>query len=232
MRSKIVTLALVLMLSSIWAAVDRNAPGTLFQDRFPVFQNGGSSEGAVPYRFTNEGDVLPGQVDKPAAPAVGAPPQILEMTDEGNPVEPKPLWGEDIQVYDGGIKSPVPAGSERMIAYDQTHAGVLFAAFVVENGDTIRIYRSTDNGNTWSNWNGVLHPSNVLSSPELVVAEGDSSFVFLFFRTSANNGDVYCARFGLTGGINMFSVKVDSDTIVNLAACKDNANPSLSLCYL
>ncbi|MCL6465251.1 MAG: T9SS type A sorting domain-containing protein [candidate division WOR-3 bacterium] len=225
MKSKIVALALILMLSSIWAAVDRNAPETLFENRFPVIQNGASSEGAVPYRFTNEGDALPGQVDKPAAPAIGAPPQTSEMTDEGTPVEPKPLWGEDFQVYDGGIKSPAQPGSERMIAYDQTHAGVLFAAFVVASGDTIKIYRSTNGGSNWNLWNLVFHTGNVLSSPELVVAEGDSSFVFLFMRTSANNGDVYCIRFGLTGGSNVFAVKADGDTIVNLAACKDNGTP-------
>lgn len=115
-----------------------------------------------------------------------------------------------------------------MIAYDQTHSGILFAAFVVANDDTMRIYRSTDGGSTWNYWNGVLHTGNVLSSPELVVAEGDSSFVFLFFRSSANNGDIYCGRFGLTSGYTVFQVKVDGDTIVNLAACKDNGTP----CYL
>ncbi len=228
MKSKIVMLALILMLSSIWAAVDPNAPGTPFENRFPVFQNGASSEGAVPHRFTNEGDALPGKVDKPAAPAVGAPPEILEMPmiDEGTPVEPKPLWGDDILIYDGGIKSPPGGfGSERMIAYDQTHDGVLFAAFVVANGDTIKIYRSTNGGGSWALWNSVRHVGNVLSSPELVVAEGESSFVFLFMRSSANNGDVYCIRFGLNGGANVISVKVDGDTIVNLAACKDNGTP-------
>ncbi|MGQ9707686.1 MAG: T9SS type A sorting domain-containing protein [bacterium] len=225
MRSKIIVLASVLMLSSLWAVVDPNAVGVQYQDKVPVFHNSGSSEGAVPQRFTKEGDALPGQIENQPLPAVGEPPQVLQITDEGRPSEPKPLWGEDIQVYSGDIRSPTPLGSERMIAYDQTHDGVLFAAFVVANGDTISIYRSTDGGRTWSIWSRIYHTGNVLSSPELVVAEGDSSFVFLFCRTSANNGDIYCARFGLTGGGVVFPVKVDGDTIVNLAACKDNGSP-------
>jgi len=226
MKERISVLVLILILStSVWALADRNTPSALDRNKTGYVQNSGSSEAGIPCPVQDEGDALPGRVEKPAAPAFGEPPQILQITDEGTPAEPKPLWGEDIQVYSGGIKSPTIPGSERMIAYDQTHTGVLFAAFVVANGDTIRIYRSTDGGSNWSNWNGVLHPGNVLSSPELVVAEGDSSFVFLFLRTSANNGDIYCARFGLTGGANIFSVKVDSDTIVNLSACKDNGNP-------
>jgi hypothetical protein len=226
MLKKIIMLGVIVIFgTAVSAQADRNAPGVARSDETPRFIVNHSSESAVPHRIVKETDDLPGKVSQPALPPVGEPPQILEMTDQGNPVEPRPLWGEDFLVYSGGLKSPSPFGAERMIAYDQTHDGVLFAAFVVSHGDTMRIYRSTDRGATWSNWNGVVHAGNTLSSPELVVAEGDSSFVFLFFRTSANNGDIYCARFGLSGGVNIFSVKVDSDTIVNVAACKDNGNP-------
>ncbi|MGB9741859.1 MAG: T9SS type A sorting domain-containing protein [bacterium] len=224
--SKVKTvLGMVLIISTgVSVQADRNAPGVVRPDGVPAFTAVRSSERAVPLRVVNARDALPVQVEPPVLPPAGEPPQILEMSDEGTPGEPRPLWGNDLLVYGGALKGPTPPGSERMIAYDQTRTGTLFAAFVVSNGDTVRIYRSTDGGSTWNNWNGVVHSGYILSSPELVVAEGESSFVFLFVRTSANNGDVYCARFGLTGGAAIFPVKADADTIVNLAACRDNAS--------
>ncbi len=226
MSKKIVILSLGLMLSIALAVTpERNGSGADRPDDIPAFYNPRSSELAMPTRMVNEPDVPPGTVENQAAPAQGEPPQILEMSDQGNPAEPRPLWGQDIQVYSGVLRSPISYGGERMIAYDQTSTGTLFAAFVMPTGDTMLIYRSTDNGNTWHLFNAVMHPGFILSSPELVVAQGDSSFVFLFLRTSANNGDIYCARFGLTSGAQIFAIKADADTVVNLAACRDNGNP-------
>lgn len=225
--SKIVVVVILGVVLSFAPAVspDPNTAGTDRPDAVAQSLRLRSSEAAAPKRIVNGPDVLPGMVESPAAPAEGEPPQILEMSDQGGPAEPQPLWGPDIRVYAGSLRGPAVTGGERMIAYDQTSTGTLFAAFVVPTGDTMRIYRSTDNGSTWSNWNGVIHSGNVLSSPELVVAEGDSSFVFLFLRTSANNGDIYCVRFGLTSGAAIFPVKADADTVVNLAACRDNGSP-------
>jgi len=210
--------------AGVWAT-DRNAVGTEARvDERPAFVPAGSSESAVPHRNVTEGDIPAGYKPQPAAPAVGEPPQVGMPTDGGTPVNPKPLWGADVLVRSGSIGNPSPPGSERMIAYDQTHDGILFAACVVSNRETIYTYRSTNGGNTWTSFGWVAHPGNVLTSPELVVAEGDSSFVFLFFRTSANNGDIYCVRRTLSGSPVILMVKADADTIVNLAACKDFAN--------
>ncbi|MEO0050413.1 MAG: T9SS type A sorting domain-containing protein [candidate division WOR-3 bacterium] len=227
--SKVITFGVVVLLvTGIWAFADRNEPGNVRPDETPAFQPTGSSEAAVPRKVVTGTDARPELQPVPSEPTKGEPPQILWTNYEGSPhepYEPKPLWGPDVLIWPDDIKSPTPPGSERMIAYDQTREGILFAAFVVPNGDTIRIYRSTDGGNNWSYFNGVQHPGYVLSSPELVVAEGDSSFVFLFLRTSAGNGDVYCVRYGLTSGAWVFPIKVDADTIVNVSACRDNGNP-------
>ncbi|MEO0069790.1 MAG: sialidase family protein, partial [candidate division WOR-3 bacterium] len=227
--SKVITFGVVVLLvTGIWAFADRNEPGNVRPDETPAFQPTGSSEAAVPRKVVTGTDARPELQPVPSEPTKGEPPQILGSNYEGSPhepYEPKPLWGPDVLIWPDDIKSPTPPGSERMIAYDQTREGILFAAFVVPNGDTIRIYRSTDGGNNWSYFNGVQHPGYVLSSPELVVAEGDSSFVFLFLRTSAGNGDVYCVRYGLTSGAWVFPIKVDADTIVNVSACRDNGNP-------
>ena len=113
-----------------------------------------------------------------------------------------------------------------MIAYDQSQDGTLYAAFVVPNGDTAWIYRSTDQGSTWAKWNGIYGPSSVWSSLELVVAEGDSDFVFFFAKRSTGNGDIFVGRwdFGTTTA-NLFSVKVGADTVANFSACRDVENP-------
>ncbi len=219
-------IVLALLITGVWATSDLNARNVLVPYNIPPFPAQGSSEDATPYKTVNEGDVPPGYKPGETQPVFYDPPRVVSGIDQGSPGENlRPLWGPDVLVRSGGIGSPSPISSERMISYDQTRSGVLFAACVVSSLDTIRIYRSTDNGNSWTLWNGVIHPGNRLSSPELIVAEGDSSFVFLFCKTSAGNGDIYCARFGISGGANIFSVKVDADTIVNLSACRDNGNP-------
>ncbi len=184
-------------------------------------------EAAAPTRTVLvPGDIPAGyEPPPPPAPTQGEPPQLVEVEGEaesGGPAEPSPLWGPDVTVFDGHLKYITPLKSERMIAYDGTSDGVLFAAFTVQNGDTAKIYRSTDGGNTWAYWNAILHAGNVLSSLELVVAEGDSDFVFFFFKSSAGNGDIYVGRWNMSGGGgSITSVKVDSDTVANVSACRD-----------
>jgi len=184
-------------------------------------------EGAGPTRAVRvPGDIPAGyQPPPPPAPTEGEPPQLVEMTDGKAPVEPRQLWGPDATVFSGNIKYTTPLGSERMIAYDQTSDGILFAAFTVPNGDSANIYRSTDGGNNWAYWNRVRHAGNVLTSLKLVVAEGDSSFVFFFVKSSAGNGDIHVGRWNLDGtGGAIYQVKVDSDTVANFSAAKDLEN--------
>lgn len=211
-------LAATLVCAAAWAA-----PGPA---PLPV-----DSDCAAPTRVVRvPGDVPAGyQPPPPPEPTEGEPPQVVDMStgaDSQEPCDPQPLWGPDVTVYTGDLRSPSPPRAERMIAYDQTKAGMLFAAFAVPNGDTAHIYRSADGGNNWAYWNGIRHTSNVLTSLELVVAEGDSSFVFFFVKTSAGNGDIIVGRWNLDGtGGRIFSVKADSDTVANFAACRDMENP-------
>jgi hypothetical protein len=222
-----IILAAAFLCVTAWAVPDPNAPD---QVRTATARPAAalSSEDAAPTRALRvPGDIPAGYQPPPApAPTMGEPPRVIEMTDRGEPVEPKPLWGSDVTVYGGSVRSPSPRGSERMIAYDQTKAGILFAAFVVPNGDTAHIYRSTDGGNTWALWNGIIHAGRIWSSLELVVAEGDSSFVFFFAKSSAGNGDIHVGRWNLAGTTaDIFQVKVDSDTVANFSAARDIENP-------
>jgi hypothetical protein len=187
--------------------------------------------GAAPTRAVRvPGDIPAGyQPPPPTAPTQGEPPRVIDMAngaDSREPVEPKPLWGPDVTVYTGDLRSPFSTGAERMIAYDQSEDDTLYAAFVVPNGDTAWIYRSTDLGNTWAKWNGLYAPSSVWSSLELVVAEGDSDFVFFFAKSSAGNGNIYVGRWNFASTTaDLFPVKVDADTVANFSACRDTENP-------
>jgi hypothetical protein len=225
-----VMLAAALLCVTAWAIPDLNAQDHV-RTATPRQTVARSSEGAAPTRAVRvPGDIPAGYQPPPApAPTPGEPPQAIDMTnrtDGSGPVEPRPLWGPDVTVYTGDLRSPSPTGSERMIAYDQTEAGILFAAFVVPNGDTAWIYRSTNGGYNWAKWNGVQHAGFILSSLKLVVGEGDSSFVFFFVKSSAGSGDIYVGRWALDGSsAQLFSVKVDADTVANVSACRDNENP-------
>jgi hypothetical protein len=143
----------------------------------------------------------------------------VDLGGPGNP--PTPLWGTDQLVYGGPIQSP-PYSQSRMISQDAAKNGDLYAAYVKSPGDTANVARSTDGGVTWNRIHYVYHPGYVLSSVKLVVAEGDSNFLFLFFLTSAGNGDFYVYRAALDGGSGgVIAVKADSDTLVNCSGTVD-----------
>jgi hypothetical protein len=225
----IVILAVALLCVTAWAVPDPYAQDQIrIATPRPAAALSADGEGAAPTRVVRDaGDTPAGyQALPPPAPTVGEPPQLVRPIDGGEPAGSPPLWGPDVTVYGDTIRHCTPAGSERMIAYDQSQDGTLYAAFVVPSGDTAWVYRSTDQGSTWAKWNGIYGPSSVWSSLKLVVAEGDSDFVFFFARRSTGNGDIYVGRwdFGTTMA-DLFSVKVDADTIVNFSACRDKGNP-------
>jgi len=228
----IVILAVALMCVTAWAVPDPYAQGQIrTATPRPAAALSADGEGAAPTRAMRVTEDAPaGYQPRPAPePTQGEPPRIIEMTggaDGGGPIVPTPLWGPDVTVYGDTIRHLTPAGIERMIAYDQSQGGTLYAAFVVPSGDTAWVHRSTDQGSTWAKWNGIQHPGQVLSSLELVVAEGDSSFVFFFAKSTAGNGDIYVERMALDGSsTNIIQVKVDADTIVNFSACRDQGDP-------
>jgi len=225
----IVVLAALLLCVTAWAVPDPYARDQIRTSTpRPVAALSADGEGAAPTRAIRVTDDAPAGYlpPPPPAPTVGEPPQLVKPTDGGEPAEAPPLWGPDVTVYGDTIRHLTPAGSERMIAYDQSQDGTLYAAFVVPNGDTAWIYRSTNQGSTWAKWNGIYGPSSVWSSLELVVAEGDSDFVFFFAKRSTGNGDIYVGRwdFGTTMA-DLFPVKVDADTVANFSACRDIENP-------
>ncbi len=226
MRSIGTALVLVAALFLVVQAADDPNTITGYALGTPAGIVAGTSEGAAPH------DNQPGSNDVPLdyqpgpepTPTLGPGPVVLPgRTDGGSPpVGPKPFWEDDKLVFHGDLESPPNGiGTERMIAQDYSEDGDLYAAFVVDPGNVIRLYKSVDGGLTWTSYSSVSHSSYVLSSVELIVAEGDSDFIFLFFKSTAGNGDLHVARWDFSGNGVALPIKTDSDTLANMAAAWD-----------
>jgi len=111
-------------------------------------------------------------------------------------------------------------------AADYTMDGTMYAAAALTDS-TARVFVSTDHGVTWNVLCGVQNSPRVrYSKVGLVVSEGDSARIFLFYLHPDNGGDVYVARFNLDGsGFLARPVLVGAaDTIGDFAFCRDNDN--------
>jgi hypothetical protein len=86
--------------------------------------------------------------------------------------------------------------------------------------DTLYVYRSTNDGQTWSNVALLISGGdNVrMGKPDIIAAKGDSNFVFVFF---IYNGKLYYNRYdyGSVSGYNVGTVA--DDNVVDFSVCED-----------
>lgn len=113
--------------------------------------------------------------------------QLMEIDATANPIPYAPLWGNDILVTDECVLSP-----RYDIGFDYDSDGFLYVALTTSNAtnDSIKVYRSTDNGYTWVNiytlWFAVTNPvcffdfdfrvSKNDATPDMYFAWIDSSY--------------------------------------------------------
>jgi hypothetical protein len=113
-----------------------------------------------------------------------------------------------------------------MLSYSADHdplTGYYYAAVGTRTDSLIKLYRSTDNGATWS-WlcNIIPSPACLFYKLDLVVARGDSSFLHVFARWGYNGGDIYDYRISLDGApFSYFGVATGPDTVDDFSACAD-----------
>ena len=221
MRLKVsALLSVAALVVAAWAGDSNTGTAAPFQPIVPAYA---TSEGPAPSGSrAASGDVPPGWQPRQSPPTEGPGPTCGWVSlEESNRRTPPTDWEDDKLVYSGDLQSP-PASTERMMSQDYGSNGEVYAAFVTVPGDTIQIYKSTNGGVTWSYVTWVAHAGWVLSSPELIVAEGDEDYCFLLFKSTAGDGDIYALRWNLSGGGNaILTVKADADTVANLAACAD-----------
>jgi len=107
-------------------------------------------------------------------------------------------------------------------AFDVTSdsEGAMWAAIARPSG-TIRLLRSPDSGRRWD-YVLDIEPRAPASQLELFRADGESSFMFLFFLEGTNSGDLWLARIGVdTSNPEVIPVDVGPDTVDDFSAVCD-----------
>lgn len=100
-------------------------------------------------------------------PAAGGAP--LPLAEPGGPMQVTDLWGTDVQISNGTPGSL----SMRGLATGTDAAGVIYAAGIHAGAgtDTVRIYRSTTGGTSWTGVGGYQFPGKKIQSFALHVTD-------------------------------------------------------------
>jgi hypothetical protein len=141
--------------------------------------------------------------------AAGVEPPVVSYTP---PASLQLRDGPDILIREGTIVAT---------AADYEMDGTMWVAFTLLEDSTTMLYKSTDHGVTWEYRLSTRLQGDVFDKLGLVVGEGDSGFVHLFFITSPQNGDLWDVRYR-DGGIGLqMQVAAGPDTIRDFAVCRD-----------
>ena len=121
--------------------------------------------------------------------------------------------GPDIQIRSGTIIAT---------AADYEMDGTMWVTFTRLEDSTTYLYRSVDHGLSWEYRLALYLGGEVAEKLALVVGEGDSAFVYLFYLDPRNDGDVRSVRTARDGSSMIgFPVAVGPDTIRDFAVCRD-----------
>jgi len=119
-------------------------------------------------------------------------------------------WDRDVAV-DTGIVTAFDVATDS--------AGRFWAAVAHPNGE-VRILASDDDGRTWGA-RFLLQPGSAVTKLELVPAQGESGFVFLFFLEQSQAGDLWLMRIAGDTASGALPVCVGPDTIDDFSAVCD-----------
>ncbi|MEO0101657.1 MAG: T9SS type A sorting domain-containing protein [candidate division WOR-3 bacterium] len=149
-------------------------------------------------------------------PAREVPCEIEPQVEIVNQEVPSILnWGTDVAIDTSYIAS-------YDVDYD-TQTGYLYAAVAPMLDSVVRIYRSTDNGRHWTyiGWMGHT-PRSIYWNVGLIVARGDSNFIYVFMKHSRNNGEIYLYRWTFDfSQWTHYAVATGADTIDEFSVCRD-----------
>ena len=88
----------------------------------------------------------------------------------------KAEWGNDVEVTNDGYKPAIDVASNGDI--------YLVTAASAEQINDFIVYRSSDQGLSWSQWGPIIDSNNRLYDPRILVAEGISNWVIVSFTTN------------------------------------------------
>ncbi len=130
-------------------------------------------------------------------------------------------WGNDATITGGSVSNG--------ISTDYDASGNLYAVRCTTYAGTanalVRVYKSTNEGATWSYLCGFYASGGSFSYSYPVILTGTSGSpdkLYIFYRRSSNNGSIGVARYTQSGSNEgFFNIKYDSDTVSYFSACAD-----------
>jgi len=101
--------------------------------------------------------------------------------------------------------------------------GTMWLAEAPQYDSFVRIFRSEDHGLTWENvYDFYTNPAGAVRRLDLVLGEGDSSYVYVFFWHPAENGNVGVIRLKPDLSYwDSYGVSTGPDSITDFAVCRD-----------
>jgi hypothetical protein len=146
---------------------------------------------------------------------------VIAESPSGHPSLPF-YWGTDRLIYPGEFRD---------FACDYDTNGTMYVALSTSDS-VIRLYRSTDHGMTWTQYQAWYHtPKDYYTKVGLVVTQGDSGFIHIYMRHRNNGGDLYYIRVSKTSPSSFIAGNIGAlaDTIDDFSICEDYWNPSYYL---
>jgi len=133
-------------------------------------------------------------------------------------------------LFAAGLATALPDGSDILIrdgtivatAADYEMDGTMWTAFTRLQDSSTYLYRSTDHGLSWQQRLVSRGAGRIFDKLGLVVGEGESAFVYVFYLEPWQNGDLWLNRLDpRTDSVLTVEVAGGSDTIVDFAVCRD-----------
>lgn len=128
--------------------------------------------------------------------------------------------GPDVLIRNGTIVAT---------AADYEMNGTMWVAFTVLEDSTTYVYKSLGHGTGWEQRFNMRRYADIFDKLQLVVGEGDSGFVYLFFLINHQGGDLWQVCFREGGSPVQSPVAVGPDTIADFAVCRDYIGPGYRL---
>lgn len=128
-----------------------------------------------------------------------------------------PTWGNDVTIATGTVSGG--------ISTDYDNFGNIYAVrcttYLGNSNGKVDIYKSTDNGTSWSRINGWQSSTSKYTYPVVLTGtDGSPDKLYVFYLRSSGNGDIRVGRFTQSGTWEgYYAVKQDSDTITYFTVC-------------
>lgn len=181
---------------------------------------------------SNEEEIIPTEseiIPIPSSEEEGAP--IPLEPGAGGDQTLSPTWGNDVLIAPGTVSGGISATHD----FNDNMYAVRCTTWEGTTNRMVRIYKSTDDGVSWSYFRGFYSVAAYSYSLPVVLVgnDGDSSFVYVFYLYSYQNGNVQMVRWRLDGSGYMYkNVEAGTDTISYISATCSPDGESLVVAYV